>query len=148
MKNNLIETTIGAVVVAAAVGFLVYAANAVGVSGPTDDYELNASFRSAEGISLGTDVRMAGVKIGSVSSMELNPTTYRAELGISVIEGIEIPDDSSISIASESLLGGNFIEIIPGGSEFMVERGGQIEDTQGSVSLVTLLMKFVAGSGE
>ena len=90
---------------------------------------------------------MAGVKIGSVSKMELNSTTYRAELGISIIEGIDIPDDSSVSIASEGLLGGNFIEIIPGASEFAVERGGQIEDTQGSVSLVTLLLKFVSGSG-
>ncbi len=147
MKNNVIETIIGAVVVAAAAGFLVYAANAVGVSGSEDEYELNASFRSAEGVALGTDVRMAGVKIGSVSKMELNSTTYRAELGISIIEGIDIPDDSSVSIASEGLLGGNFIEIIPGASEFAVERGGQIEDTQGSVSLVTLLLKFVSGSG-
>lgn len=148
MKNNVIETTIGALVVAAAIGFLVYAANAVGVSSSEGEYELNASFRSAEGVSLGTDVRMAGVKIGSVSRMELNPTTYRAELGISIVEGIEIPDDSSVSIASEGLLGGNFIEIIPGGSEFIVERGGEIEDTQGSVSLVTLLLKFVSGSGD
>ncbi len=147
MKNNAIETTIGAVVVAAAIGFLVYAANAVGVSGSEDEYELNASFRSAEGVALGTDVRMAGVKIGSVSRMELNPTTYRAELGISINEGIDIPDDSSVSIASEGLLGGNFIEIIPGASEFAVERDGQIEDTQGSVSLITLLLKFVSGSG-
>lgn len=147
MKNNVIETIIGAVVVTAAAGFLVYAANAVGVSGSEDEYELNASFRSAEGVALGTDVRMAGVKIGSVSKMELNSTTYRAELGISIIEGIDIPDDSSVSIASEGLLGGNFIEIIPGASEFAVERGGQIEDTQGSVSLVTLLLKFVSGSG-
>ncbi len=148
MKNNVIETIIGAAVVASAAAFLVYAANAVGVSGPEDEYELNASFRSVEGVALGTDVRMAGVKIGSVSKMELNPTTYRAELGISIIEGIEIPDDSSVSVASEGLLGGNFIEIIPGGSGFMVENGGQIEDTQGSVSLVTLLLKFVSGSGE
>jgi len=148
MKSNVIETVIGAVVVAAAAGFLIYAANAVGVSSAEGEYELNASFRSAEGVALGTDVRMAGVKIGSVSKMELNPVTYRAELGISIIDQIEIPDDSSISIASEGLLGGNFIEIIPGGSEFIVEDGGEIEDTQGSVSLVTLLLKFVSGSGE
>jgi phospholipid/cholesterol/gamma-HCH transport system substrate-binding protein len=145
MKHNPIETIIGALVIAAAFGFMFYASNAVGLSGPSDTYDVKASFRSAEGVSLGTDVRMAGVKIGSVTGMELNPTTFRAEINVSVNEDIEIPDDSAISVSSEGLLGGNFIEIIPGASEFPVENGGEIEDTQGSVSLVTLLLKFVSG---
>ncbi len=146
MKNNPIETAIGALVVVAALGFLFYASNAVGLSGPTSSYQVTASFRSAEGVSLGTDVRMAGVKIGTVTALDLNPQTFRAELAASIKDGIEIPDDSAIAVSSEGLLGGNFIEIIPGGSEFAVEPGGEIEDTQGSVSLITLLMKFVSGN--
>ena len=63
-------------------------------------------------------------------------------------ETVEVPDDSAVSVASEGLLGGNFIEIIPGGSVDVLESGGEIEDTQGSVSLLTLLMKFVAGGNE
>lgn len=145
MKNNLIETAIGALVIAAALGFLYYASNAVGLSSQTSDYGLRASFRSAEGVSLGTDVRMAGVKIGSVTGLELNPTTYRAEVKVAIRKDIEIPDDSAIAVSSEGLLGGNFIEITPGASEFAVEDGGEILDTQGSISLITLLMKFVAG---
>ncbi len=144
MKNNPLETAIGALVVMAAVGFLYYASNVVGISGTSDTYDVNASFRSAEGISLGTDVRMAGVKIGSVTGMKLSPTTFRAELIVAIKNIVEIPDDSAIAVTSEGLLGGNFIEIIPGASEFPVENGGEIEDTQGSISFITLLMKFVS----
>ncbi len=144
MKNNPLETAIGALVVMAAVGFLYYASNVVGISGTSDTYDVNASFRSAEGIALGTDVRMAGVKIGSVTGMKLSPTTFRAELIVAIKNIVEIPDDSAIAVTSEGLLGGNFIEIIPGASEFPVENGGEIEDTQGSISFITLLMKFVS----
>ncbi|MBL4749519.1 MAG: outer membrane lipid asymmetry maintenance protein MlaD [Amylibacter sp.] len=146
MKNNPLETAIGALVVMAAVGFLYYASNIVGISGPSDTYDVKASFRSAEGIALGTEVRMAGVKIGSVTGMELSPITFRAELKVAIKKSIEIPDDSAIAVTSEGLLGGNFIEIIPGASEFPVENGGEIEDTQGSISFITLLMKFVSGN--
>jgi phospholipid/cholesterol/gamma-HCH transport system substrate-binding protein len=146
MKNNPLETAIGALVVIAAVGFLYYASNIVGISGPSDTYEVKASFRSAEGIALGTEVRMAGVKIGTVTAMALSPITFRAELNVAIKKSIEIPDDSAIAVTSEGLLGGNFIEIIPGASEFPVENGGEIEDTQGSISFITLLMKFVSGN--
>ncbi len=145
MKNNPIETAIGALVVIAATGFLYYASNVVGISGPNDTYDISASFRSAEGIALGTDVRMAGVKIGSVTEMELSSNTFRAELTVAIKDTVQIPDDSAIAVTSEGLLGGNFIEIIPGASEFSVEDGGEIEDTQGSISFITLLMKFVSG---
>ena len=113
-----------------------------------DHYSLTASFRSAEGISLGTDVRMAGVKVGTVTALDLNNETFRADTEFTMRNGIEIPDDSAISIASEGLLGGNFVEVIPGGSPFNVDPGGEIEDTQSSVSLLTLLMKFASGSDE
>ncbi len=148
MANNAAETAIGAVVLAAAAGFLVYAANTAGVSGPTDSYEIHANFRSVEGISLGSDVRLAGVKVGTVTGLYLNPLTFRAETTMAVSDGIELPDDSAIMISSEGLLGGNFVELIPGGSEFNLEEGGEILDTQGAVSLITLLLKFVTGKDE
>ena len=93
-------------------------------------------------------VFLAGVKIGTVSDVELNPETYRADTVVSVATGIDIPDDSAIIVSSEGLLGGNFIEIVPGGSPFFFEPGDTIEDTQGAVSLVSLLLKFVSGSSE
>ena len=133
---------------AAAVAFAVYAGQAAGLSRAGAAYDLSASFRSLEGVSVGTDVRLAGVKIGTVTGVELNPETFRADTRFSVKEGIEIPDDSAVVISSEGLLGGNFVEIMPGGSPFAFEAGDEIEDTQGAVSLISLLVKFVAGSGD
>lgn len=148
MSHNKTEVLVGGVVLAIAIGFLVYAAQIAGLRATSGGYPLTASFRSLEGVSVGTDVRLAGVKIGSVASVELNSETFRADTVITVRDGIEIPDDSAITIASEGLLGGNFVEIVPGGSPFMFEPSSEIEDTQSAVSLVSLLLKFVSGSDE
>jgi phospholipid/cholesterol/gamma-HCH transport system substrate-binding protein len=145
MADNKSEVLIGAIVLATAIGFVAYAASVTGYKTSTSEYYLTASFRSVDGINVGTDVRLAGVKVGSVSDIALNSETFRADATFSVSDEIVIPDDSAVSISSEGLLGGNFVEIIPGGSPFNLEPGGAIEDTPGSVSLVTLLMKFVAG---
>lgn len=147
MSQNYTEVLVGAAVLAAAIGFAVYAGQATGLSKASAGYELRASFRSLEGVQVGTDVRLAGVKIGTVTGVVLNPQTYRADTQFSVIEGIEIPDDSAVIIASEGLLGGNFVEINPGGSPFYFAAGDEVEDTQGAVSLISLLLKFVSGSG-
>lgn len=151
MSENTTEVIVGGAVLAVAIGFLVYAGQATGLSGAQTEYELSASFRSADGVNLGTDVRMAGVKVGRVTGIKLDSTTYRASTAFTVQEGIAVPDDSAVAISSEGLLGGNYVEILPGGSPFYFEPGDEIEFTQGSVSLVSLLMKFVAGdedSGE
>ena len=148
MTQNKTEVLVGGAVLAVAIGFLAFAAQVTGLSSGAGSYPLTASFRSLEGVNVGTDVRLAGVKIGSVQSVTLNKQTYRADTVISVNEGIEIPDDSAITIASEGLLGGNFVEIVPGGSPFMFDPSSEIEDTQSAVSLVSLLLKFVSGSGD
>ena len=109
-------------------------------------YELSASFRSLEGVGIGTDVRLAGVKIGTVTNVTLNSDTYHANARFIVSDGIPVPDDSAIVISSEGLLGGNFVELIPGGSPFYLEAGEQIEDTQGAINLTSLLLKFVTRS--
>ena len=90
-------------------------------------------------------MRLAGVKVGSVTSMALNPTTFRADTVFSVGSDIALPEDTSVIIASEGLLGGSFVELLPGGSPFNLEAGSEIEDTQSSVSMVNLLLKFVSG---
>ncbi|MGH1354839.1 MAG: outer membrane lipid asymmetry maintenance protein MlaD [Thalassovita sp.] len=148
MSEHKTEVVVGAVVLAAAVGFVVYAGQITGFTKQTSGYGLSASFRSAEGVTVGTDVRLAGVKIGTITDITLNPQTFRADTEFSVAEGIEIPDDSAVVVASEGLLGGNFVEVVPGGSPFNFAPGDEIEDTQGAVSLVGLLMKFVSGGGE
>ncbi|GFE49842.1 outer membrane lipid asymmetry maintenance protein MlaD [Roseobacter cerasinus] len=148
MAENTTEVLVGAGVLALAAGFVVYAAQVSDFSTSSATYPLEASFRSLEGVSVGTDVRLAGVRVGQVANVDLNPETYRADTVVAVQNGIEIPDDSAIVISSEGLLGGNFVEIVPGGSPFFFEAGDTIEDTQGAVSLVSLLLKFVSGSSE
>jgi len=149
MSHNTTEVVVGGAVLAAAVAFVIYAGQATGLgqSGGAG-YPLNASFRSVEGVSVGTDVRLAGVKVGTVTAMELNLETYRADTRITIDPGVAIPDDSAVVISSEGLLGGNFVEILPGGSAFEYAAGDEILDTQGSVSLVQLLLRFVAGGEE
>jgi phospholipid/cholesterol/gamma-HCH transport system substrate-binding protein len=145
MAEKLSEVLAGAGVLAVAIGFAAYAGLGRDVTARGDSYEVKASFQAIDGVSVGTDVRVAGVKVGSVTRIELNPETYYADATFTVREGILIPDDSTALISSEGLLGGNFVEVQPGGSMTSVEPGGEILDTQGAVGLVRLMMKFVAG---
>lgn len=147
-NENMTEVAVGGVVLAIAAGFLIYAGQVTGFSAAPSEYALSASFRSANGVDVGTDVRLAGVKVGRVTAMDLDAETYRAQAMISVRDDIEVPDDSALAISSEGLLGGNFVEILPGGSPFFFAAGDEIEFTQGSVSLIGLLTKFVAGNDE
>ncbi len=146
MAENTVEVIVGGAVLAAAAGFLIYAGQATGYVSAPESYPLTASFRSVEGITVGSDVRLAGVKIGSITGLDLNPASFFADATLSVKQGILLPEDSAILVSSEGLLGGNFIEILPGGSPVNLEPGAEIEDTQGAVSLISLLLKFVGGS--
>lgn len=149
MAENTTEVLVGAGVVLVAAGFLVFAGQATGFGqGPGSTYELSARFRSAQGVALGTDVRLAGVKVGAVTGMVLNPTDFRADVKFSVDNTIELPDDTRAAISSDGLLGGAYLELQPGGSPFNLEPGAEIEDTQGAVSLISLLLKFVSGEGQ
>lgn len=149
MAENITEVVTGGAVLAVAAGFLFYAGQVGGVGvGQSGLEAYSASFRSAEGIGIGTDVRLAGVKVGSVTDMTLDPATFRAETAFTLQSDVVLPDDSAIVIASEGLLGGSFLEILPGGSPFNLEPGSEIADTQSSVSIVQLLLKFVAGGEE
>jgi phospholipid/cholesterol/gamma-HCH transport system substrate-binding protein len=145
MAQNTTETIIGGVVLAVAIGFVVFAGNIAGVSAGGNSHELHANFRSAEGISVGTDVRMAGVKIGTVTKLALNPQTYRAVAHFTVPADLVLADDTQALISTEGLLGGSFVEIVPGGGPDDLQDGSEVVQTQGAISVVTLLMKFVSG---
>lgn len=147
MAHDRAEVLAGALVLAVGLGFAAYAGRDTGLSGDAGSYALTASFRSVDGISVGSDVRLAGVAVGKVTSLTLNPTTYFADAVVQIDKTVLLPDDSAILISSEGLLGGNYVELLPGGSLVNLEPGMEIEDTQGSVSLVSLLMKLVSGSG-
>jgi phospholipid/cholesterol/gamma-HCH transport system substrate-binding protein len=148
MAENKAEVLAGAAVLAAALGFMIYAGAGNGYGPQAQSYALRASFRSVEGITAGSDVRLAGVKVGSITSLTLNPTTFFADATILVDQTLQLPADSQIVISSEGLLGGNYVELIPGGALENLAPGDEIEDTQGAVSLIGLLMKFVTGKSD
>lgn len=148
MRENTTEVLVGAAVMIVAAGFLYYLTSFANMGARDGVYDLRANFRSAEGVSVGTDIRLAGVSIGTVTGLNLNAETYRAEAVLTIDEAVAIPDDSAAVVASEGLLGGTFLEIVPGGSfEYMIE-GQVFQSTQGAVSLIQLLTKFVSGGEE
>ncbi len=148
MSHSAAEVLTGAAVFAVAAGFAIYAAQGAGYGPSAGSYPLTASFRSVQGISAGSDVRLAGVKVGTITSLTLNPQTFFADASIAMQEGILLPTDSAILISQDGLLGGAYVEILPGGMPDNLAPGDEIEDTQGAVSLISLLMKFVGGSGD
>jgi phospholipid/cholesterol/gamma-HCH transport system substrate-binding protein len=144
MQNSVLETLIGAAVIAVAAVFLVFAYTTTG-TGTVSGYEVLAKFSRVDGISVGTDVRLSGIKVGTVSALTLDPRTYAAIAHLSVKNDVKIPDDSAVKITSEGLLGSSYLSIEPGGSEKAVAPGGEIENTQGSIDLIGLLSKAVFG---
>lgn len=147
MSRSLIETVMGALVLLVAGVFVVFAyssANLRDVSG----YPLSARFQSVTGLSVGSDVRLSGIKVGTVVGHRLDPQTYLAMVDMRISEDIRLPEDSSARITTEGLLGGTYLALEPGGSETMLTDGEVIEYTQSPVDLVQLLGKFIFTAGE
>lgn len=144
VRRNLAEVLTGLAVLIVAAGFLGYAiAHSGRTGGSGGGYPLYARFSSIAGLNIGSDVRLAGVKIGSVDSASIDPKTYLAEVRMTIRSGIELPKDSSIEVASESLLGGEYLAVQPGADEAMLKPGQRITITQGAISLQDLLGKFI-----
>jgi phospholipid/cholesterol/gamma-HCH transport system substrate-binding protein len=148
MRRNLIETLMGAVVLAVAVLFVVFAYNTADLGGGSGDYPLYAEFNRVGSLKPGSDVRMSGIKIGTVTGQQLDPKSYLAKVTFGIREGIELPTDTSASVASEGLLGGNFLDLTPGGSDDMLKPGERIQYTQDAVDIIQLLGKFIFSAGE
>jgi phospholipid/cholesterol/gamma-HCH transport system substrate-binding protein len=151
--RSLAEVAAGAAVLVAAAVFLVFAltnSGRGGFSGPAQT--LTARFDRIDGLAPGADVRIAGVKVGSVVDQRIDPQTFLAVLTLRIDGALRIPRDSSAEIASEGLLGGRFVSIVPGGDERLLSDGGQITITQSAVSLESLLGRFIfsmtEGQGE
>jgi phospholipid/cholesterol/gamma-HCH transport system substrate-binding protein len=140
-KAGIFETIVGAVVIAVAALFLYYAYSVSGRGVSRDAYELNAVFGRVDGITIGAEVRIAGVKVGSVAAHGLDPKTYEAKLRLSITSGVPLPEDSTAKIASDSLLGGAHVAIEPGASDVMLASGDSIMFTQGSVDLLGIAMQ-------
>lgn len=142
MGGNLLESLIGAVVLVVAGGFLVFAYSQTELRA-VDGYEVTAEFSEISGLTTGADVRLSGIKVGTVTGQSLDPKTYQAEVRMSIDPAVDLPADSSARITSEGLLGGYYVSLTPGGSPDMLEPGGEIEFTQGAVNLMSLISQAV-----
>lgn len=146
MQNGFVETLLGAAVVAVAAFFFYYGWSTTG-AGTVSGYEVTGRFDRIDGVSVGTDVRMSGIKIGSVTAQDLDQKTYRALVKMNIKQGIAVPEDSSIKVATEGLLGGTYLAVSPGGSDEMMKAGSEFETTQGSVDLLNLAVQSMLGGG-
>ena len=147
MHRSLIETLMGALVLGIAGLFLAFAYTTADL-GRGGGYEVQADFTTVGSLRVGSDVRMAGIKIGTVVRQELDPQTYLARVTLSVDPSVKLPVDSSASISSEGLLGGNYVDLAPGGDDKMLDAGGRIQFTQDAVDMIQLLSKFIFSAGQ
>ena len=139
MKNATVETLIGAAVVLIAAAFFLFAYQSSGRSSAAGGYRLLAEFDNAEGINVGTDVRMAGVKVGTVVGQTLNHENFQAAITMLIDPTLQLTEDTTAKVTAEGLLGAKFISLEQGGSETKLAEGGVIQYTQGAVDIWSLI---------
>ena len=144
MKDQLVETIVGALALALAAAFLMYGYSVANAGLSSDDsYEVLANFDSANGLTVGSDVRLAGIKVGIVSAQRLNEENYTAALTLKLATQVRLPEDTSAKVTSDGLLGSNYISLTPGGSLVYLENRGEIMYTQGAIDLIGLIGQAV-----
>ncbi len=140
------ETGVGALVLAAAAGFLIYALGNTSKGADAGGYELIGKFGDVGALATGADVRVAGVKVGAVSKIELDSKAYLAKVHVVINKDVKLPADSTAKITSSGLLGGQLVAIAPGGSLDDMKPGAEFQNTQGAVDLFGLIGQFVRPS--
>ena len=163
MRDSVVETLIGALVILAAIVFAWFAMDRGGEAPVSRDArDFGARFSSISGIERGADVRVSGVKVGIVKSIGLDPETNEARAVMAINSTLSVFDDAVARIQSDGLLGGAYIALDPGydafelgpvascgESESLFDGSGcsMINQTQGSVDLLTLFASFASGNG-
>ena len=142
MNHNMIETILGAVVLAVAAVFLGFALSTTDV-GAVSGYKISAKFSQIMGIAEGQDVRIAGVKVGSIVKAELDKTTYQAKVTMAIDPTVQLPTDTVAKVSSEGLLGGKYLALEPGADEEMLKNGDEVQYTQSAANLEELIGKFI-----
>jgi len=142
MTGNVIETVMGGVVLVVAALFLFFAYSTSQVRA-VQGYEVTAQFERVGALRDGGDVRIAGVKIGSIVSETLDPKTFLADVRMSIDPAYKLPDDTVAEIVSNGLLGDQYMSLVPGGSDQTIPPGGRIKFTQAPVSLENLIGQMI-----
>lgn len=147
MQKNLVEALIGAAVLIVAVWFVMVTYKTAEF-GTVEGYTLTARFDKVDGLQVGNDVRIAGIRVGTVTSQEVDIETFQAVIRFSVDPRIRLSADTAASIRSENLLGGSYLSLQPGGEDELLEDGGEIEFTQGAIDVIDLLGKEIFRAGD
>uniref|UniRef100_B0SZH0 Mammalian cell entry related domain protein n=1 Tax=Caulobacter sp. (strain K31) TaxID=366602 RepID=B0SZH0_CAUSK len=147
MREQWAETAMGVVVLALTAGFLTYSLSVGGVHSKSGNYEISAKFGEAGSLAPGASVTVAGVKVGTVSKVVLEPKTYLAVAKLSIDPTVKLPADSTAKITSDGLLGGAHVAIAPGASLDDLKPGGEIENTQGAVDIFGLIGSVIRPQG-
>lgn len=145
MNKNNIETVIGTIVVVFCILLVAVIYNKGFLKHNDSNYVLNAAFERIDGINIGDDVVISGVKIGEVTSKSIDVSNYNALIQMSIQNSIHLPIDTSAEIVSASLLGNKYISLVPGAETEFLKNGDTIEFTQSSISIEGLITKFVFG---
>ena len=150
LGKSIVETVMGGVVLLVAAGFLFIAMNTVQVKS-ISGYVVEASFLKIGGIQKGSDVRMNGIKIGTVEGRRLDPETYDAVISMVIRPDLKLPSDTVASIVSGGLIGGKYVRLEPGHDrKNFVAPGGHLEFTKDFKSLEDQVGEiiFLATGGE
>lgn len=148
MRNNFVETVMGAVVLVITGGFLYFAFSNSGV-GAASGTTYTAVFDKIDGLAIGGEVKISGINVGTITDQRLDIESFGAVVEININSDIKLPEDTFAKITSEGLLGGNYLVLDPGGSDILLEAGDEILETQGAVDLLGLLSNFASsGDGE
>lgn len=149
MRQNALETVLGSVVVLVAIFFVVFAFTSADLRA-VDGYELNARFLRAGGLEPGADVRISGVKVGTVTERDLDVDTFEAVITISVSPKVRLPADTEAVITGEGFLGGKYLRLIPGQENETVQPGGTLTNTRDFKSLEDSVSEiiFLATGGD
>lgn len=149
MRESLFETLVGLAVIVVAGFFLVFSLSQQSGASTGDTYTLLAKFGRADGVGPGTDVRIAGVKVGSVTSVDIDPKSMKALVKLNVRKDITLPVDSTAQIQSDSLLGGSYIYVLAGGDpdeNLPTDGSGVFDYTRGTVDIMSLLLEAVGNA--
>ncbi|EHH67792.1 ABC transporter substrate binding protein [Gluconobacter morbifer G707] len=130
-------------IVLACLGGLLVAAMVGHQQSSDDGYPVHASFSQIDGLGIGSDVRLAGITVGHVLSETVDPKTFQAQVTFTLAPDVKLPTDSAAIVTSDSLLGGKYIALSPGGADTLLKPGGLMTETQGAISLEQLLSKFI-----
>ncbi len=142
MKRSMLETFLGAVVILVAAGFLIFALQATEV-GAVDGYGLKARFLKVGGLEIGSDVRISGVKVGSVTDRQLDTNNFEAIVLFTVRTDVRLPADTQAVITSEGLLGNKYLRLIPGTATEMMSDSSEIVETRDFRSLEDTVSEII-----